>query len=330
MYLFSLIWLILSPSPEWKMALDDLEIYGFDGFTSNMVAVADDGSLMLKDQAECRLIFIGPDGRTRKVFGRQGRGPDEFFAIDGIGWVKSEQAFYVTDRGNLQVSKFDRNGNRLDAFRTKIMRNPVFGDGALYYMKRNNDTERYQNAIHGFSLTKKTDRVLFKTDMEMIATVMVWHGQLLFAPGSDFLAATHTDTNQMHILDPETGETLEQWKLNVPRIPLDRDWRDAYMKDFTARVFSKGRPPKGFRFDFRDQWPYLHTIKVDPADRIWIFLHRSQDDDPVPYRVFDRHGKLLKSGKISGIPQAIASQFLYLIEMTEQGSVLERIELDRL
>lgn len=330
MHFLELLLFIALPSSEWQVPLSELEIYSFDGFSTNMAAVAGDGSMMLKDPTECRLVFTDPEGQPKKVFGRRGRGPDEFFTIDGMGWVESEQAFYVTDRGTSRISKFDKNGNRIGSFRTEIMRNPVFSDRDLFYMKRNGDAAHYQNAIHRFSLSQKTGQVLFKADMALIATIMIWHGHLEYAPGSDFLVATHTDSNQIHILAQDTGKTLNQWPLNVPRVPLTKEWREAYMKDFMARVFSKGSPPKGFKIEHRDQWPYLHTIKVDAADRIWVFLHRSREEDPVPYYVFNRGGERLKSGKIQGIPQAISGHFLYLIEMNEQDSVLRRIELGQL
>lgn len=330
MPLLAVICFAFIPSKAWEIPLDTLDYFVTDSFATNLVAVAADGTILLKDQKESRLLFVNADGSLRKAFGTKGLGPGEFYFIDGLAWVSDLQAFFVTDRGTKRISKFDASGELLEELSAPFLRGPVFDQqGHFYYMTRSGGAA-YKNAIVGFSLADKAENQLFSADMEKIATMMVWHGHLVYAPGSDFLVATHSGKDPIYILDKQSGQPLATWQPKLPRIPLSQSFRDDYMKDFMARVFSKGSPPEGFQVDHRDEWPRLHTIKVDDQDRIWIFLHRASDALPTPYRVYDAKGQLLSTGKFQGRPQVFDKDFLYVIKASEDDHVLTRHPLKAL
>lgn len=330
MFILGAIWLAVLPPNTWKITLEDLDLYVEDSFSTNLVAIADDGTILFKDNKEVRLLFVNENGELRKAFGKKGMGPGEFYNIDGLAWIADLNAFFVTDRGTKRVSKFNTQGELLEEFTTQFLRGPVFDQqGNFYFMKRSGG-DNYQNYILSYSLADNSEHQLFAADMEKIATIMVWHGHLVYDPGSNFLVATHSGKEPIYILDKKTGKQLETWNPKLPTIPLTKEFRDQYMRDFMGRVFSKGRPPKGFQVDHRDEWPLLHTLKVDRQDRIWIFLHRAGDDMPTPFRVYDTKGTLLGMGKFQGRPQYFTKDYLYVIKEAEKGHVLVRHEPDLL
>jgi len=317
-----------APSVDWVVSLNSLQIYGTDSFSVSEVAIASDGNLMIKDNKESRLAFTDADGKLIKYYGQRGMGPGEFYMVDGIGWVESQKAFFATDRGTLRVSKFTSKGEFVDAFTTGLMRGPVFGDkDRLFFMRRVGSGSKYANALVSFSMSDKKDEEIFSAKMEQIPTIMIWHGQLTYDVGSNFVAVSHSDSGEVHILNPTTGKSMSKWPLNVPRIPITKEFLDPYMKDFMGRVFSKGRPPSGFKVDHREEWPYLHCLKIDREDRVWVFMHRLTDETLTPYRVFDLKGKVIKNGRLKGRPQTFTKEHLYVIDMNDDDTRLLRYKL---
>lgn len=331
MFISSLMLLLGSPTGTWRISLDDLEVYVTDPFTTNLIAVADDGTLVIKDSNNSRLLFLDADGVLHKTFGQKGMGPGEFFSIDGLTWVGEKQAFFVTDRGTQRLSQFDRQGNLMHAEKAGFFRDPVLDrHGKVYFMKRVGSNSDYRNAIYTYTPQSKAEKEIFSSAMELIATHMIWHPRLVFAPGSNFVAVNLSSNDAIQILDPETGARLANWDAHLPEIPLTKGFREAYMKDFLSRVFAKGAPPKGFQVDHREVWPFLHTMLVDAQDRIWVFLFRSDVSMPVPYRMFDRTGTLLAKGKVTGMPQTIALGNLYALEVRQEETILTRTPLTTL
>ena len=324
------LWLIFWFGEPWRISLGDLEIYETVAFGNPIVAVADDGSLLFREEKEARLVFADAQGSVRARVGGKGRGPGEFQILDGLGWVQEQQAFFATDRGNNRISKFTVDGRLLEEIGTDFMRGPVFGRNSCFFLRRSNKNGVYTNEILAYSLADRQSQPVFSAEMEMIATIMPWHGHLVYAPGPEFLVAAHSDIPEIHLLEPGDGKERDRLQLELPRIPITKEFLEPYMKDFMARAFGKGDPPKGFTVDHREEWPYFQEIRVDTDSRIWVFLYRNDAAAPTPYRVYTRKGALLKVGTVHGLVQVLANGYLFLLRESETDTILVRESLKTL
>lgn len=83
MFWLFLIPLSLSHTSSWEIPLPGLGLYPSEPFTNNLVAIADDSTMVFCDRQAGRLIFTDSDGTVQATFGQKGQGPGEFFSIDG-------------------------------------------------------------------------------------------------------------------------------------------------------------------------------------------------------------------------------------------------------
>ena len=85
------------------------------------------------------------------------------------------------------------------------------------------------------------------------------------------------------------------------------------MADFIPENRERLRP----NLVMREFWPSASAIRVDGANRIWVFSYRREDGQPYDYRVMDRSGKLLGKGKVTEIPSVITKDHMYYMEEVE-------------
>lgn len=72
-------------------------------------AITADGSLLLVDRGESRVLRVSPDGSLRAIFGRAGDGPGEFRFPYRVA-ERSDGSIVVYDLANRRFSEFDASG----------------------------------------------------------------------------------------------------------------------------------------------------------------------------------------------------------------------------
>jgi hypothetical protein len=70
----------------------------------------DDGTLVVTDRGEYRLVVIGADGSVLRRFGRRGRGPGEISGSSPAVWLGPDGAIMVADLANRRISSFTLDG----------------------------------------------------------------------------------------------------------------------------------------------------------------------------------------------------------------------------
>lgn len=88
---------------------------GMAGLRANGMHVFDDGSMVVTDAGNHRVLFLDAQGAIRESVGKHGGGPAEF-NFPGQLFVTDEGEIFVVDIMNCRVQVLDREGNYLRAF----------------------------------------------------------------------------------------------------------------------------------------------------------------------------------------------------------------------
>ncbi|HEX7090829.1 MAG TPA: hypothetical protein VF192_11885 [Longimicrobiales bacterium] len=70
----------------------------------------EDGTLVVTDRGEYRLVVIGPDGSVLRRFARRGRGPGEISGSSPALWLGPDGSIMVADLANRRISSFTLEG----------------------------------------------------------------------------------------------------------------------------------------------------------------------------------------------------------------------------
>jgi tripartite motif-containing protein 71 len=90
-------------------------------------AVRADGSMVVEDWGNRRIVVVAPSGKTLFAFGSRGSGPGQFKSDSGIA-VDAAGNIYVTDWELHRIQKFDALGHLLSRF-PRDASAQFFGDG---------------------------------------------------------------------------------------------------------------------------------------------------------------------------------------------------------
>jgi tripartite motif-containing protein 71 len=91
------------------------------------IAARTDGTLVVEDWGNHRIVVVSPSGQTLLAFGKLGTKPGEFAVSSGMG-VDRVGNIYVTDHRLHRLQKFDASGRLLAAF-PKDGSVPLFTEG---------------------------------------------------------------------------------------------------------------------------------------------------------------------------------------------------------
>ncbi len=313
----------LEPQETWKVPLAELGVFPADSYATNLLAFADDGALLIMDQASRQLVFADAEGALIRRVGRSGRGPGEFTMIAAVGWSLMGY-FTVMDRVNARVSTYDRQGRLLKEYSVReACREPVFGpDGQLFCLQRQGKNG-FELAILNYHWKRETSHELFRQQMDPIATWMHWNPRIVLAPapGGNWLAINNGKDAELRRIDSKNGEVLTSWKLRVPRIPLTEEFLASYKEEFFRRTGASDKGGAGPRVQFvtDDHWPWADHILVDEAERMWVFLHRASNQAPTRFFVYDKMGTPICEGALTGKVQAIRKGMLFAIQRDALG-----------
>jgi hypothetical protein len=96
------------PSVTPVLALDGSEDGGAPFHAIGAVAFTPAGELAIAERGEMTVRIHGPDGRRLRTVGREGEGPGEFGALNGLGFRRDSMLVY--DSRWSRISVFDANG----------------------------------------------------------------------------------------------------------------------------------------------------------------------------------------------------------------------------
>ena len=300
---------------QWQKPLEQIGIW--ESHRKNLLAVGEKDTLIFRDSANSKILFVDAHGNKLGTAGGRGQGPGEFHRPEGLAWMEAGKVV-VAERSVNRLHFFDIKGNYLSSQTTKIfLRFPVFGPDRIYCLK--GDFSGYEPTIMMYSVKTDQAKQLYASEMSWPNPRMIWSPNLLFAAGSEFLAIHESHAPQIKVIDPETGQIQKVFNLKVPRKALSDETFHRGKNQFLARAGDKGANSLKLKIDKTrpDFWPVLGNLLVDNQHQIWAFLPNDDSSSDTEFVVYNRKGERLASGQFPGRAHAVHNQFLYAIHEDE-------------
>jgi len=309
-----------------------LEAYGIYSDRETL-AVAGNGTVLLRDSTNQRLLLFDERGRFLKAVGRQGKGPGEFERINTLKWLAKQQIFLVHDWKASRLSMWSVEGGLLSESRlAEFITGPVFcHQEEIFYWRENNGAKNSQAFIEGLNLSDgKTETLLrmpvlteqhgvhVRTEERILFKLMPWDPVALFDIGSDFYLTYYGYDGIVKLYDLATRSKKGEIRTHFPRVLFDDHAIDEVLEGSEAS-YAKAVRDHMVRPTF---WPSILQIMVDEKDQIWTFGPKLKADNTAfPFEVFDRDGQLIREGSVLALPGAIQNNYLYFLAKDDQDFI---------
>jgi len=317
-------------NPTLKLDVTQFEIY-----EPPAAAVAHDGTIVICDSETGNLIYFSADGKLLRRVSSKGQGPGELQMPGWIEWDPHKGVFRIGDYGNRRFSSWNLKGElkgetpffKGQGFMFKVMPNDTLllsRDLAGHFEGRPrlaiyplNGTETEEIWAYELDKQREVTAADLPNDGGRVARLLRWDPRLSYDAGSNFIAVTWGETQDIQILDL-TGKKQRQFGVEMPQYPLTKEQIQNQVMEFNERF----RSLLAKNMVLREFWPATSQIIVDEADRIWTFSFQKEDGEPFSFRVFNSNGDKLGSGTLPEIPDSILKDKLYFFSQDEDEEAL--------
>ncbi len=330
MFLFLADFGMKSPSLELDLSAHEI-------FTAPPLAVTENGALVVAHRDEGKLLFFSPDGKLLRKVGTKGQGPGELQRPGEVTWYSREKVLRVTDFRNRRFSEWSEEGKWLrdipfppgfffisgfvNARRLLLVRDPAgHFEGKPGLLSYDFETKE-KKPVWEYPLpkAKKVTEASLPGGGQM-ALLLQWEPKLASAVGSDFIVVSWPEERDLHFFDLE-GKRTNGFKVALPRLPVT----DEDVEHQLGEVEPEHRAIIREKLVRLEYWPAVGELMVDPKDRIWVLGPERWDGQPCDFKVYDRTGKLLGSGRLDSFPAEITAAAIYLLAEDDDALILKRV-----
>jgi hypothetical protein len=271
---------------------------------------ASDGSIYFSVAPSLSVLVFDPKGKQLvRRFGRKGRGPGEFGAIDNIS-VISADSVVVLDRAESSISYLDRNGKfdhrfpiERGYFPLRVYRSGSLDDGSVVIISVEHGLapvldHRTKLVVARFGRTGKlldtvATGLLFQTaassehNSPTTAAINVGRDRLYYSRGTAY---------EVNVYAP-SGKLERVLRLALePRSPTE-SMKNAYVDQITADAKARNQPaPEKGTIRFYDPLPAVERILADPSGNIFLQEGRlNRAMDPSTWHIVAKDGRYLAS-----------------------------------
>ena len=246
-----------------------------------------------------RVHYFDKSGKSIKIVGRSGAGPEEFRYITAVCATRGDTVV-VYDGRNARISIFDATGKVVRTIPTErngsLGFDACFGDGTFALT---GSTFGGQGAPSTTKLTR------LNTDGKVINVIGEWTR----SPFSFVTMAEVTNLaagNRLYRADPDAGQVssydlngklLQSIRFTDPRVAIT----DAEIENALKGTIPTNTPASEVRermermraMDHPTHWELFGTVQIDPLGRLWI-MHRQLDrTQPGTWTAIDATGKVV-------------------------------------
>jgi len=335
--MFWLMWLTMAMDFE---VAGQINLSQFDIYSSNleMFITQDHVIAILVDSSEKAMLLIDENGKLIAKCGRQGQGPREFQSPDAVWWDHAENSFAVFDSDNARISKWEKDGrfNSASPCPHKIKKPRLKAPNSLVYLRNARGLFPEPPALMIVDLEKGKPKTLWEVEerralpsVKVEGSVMVvstdWDPRLHFGLGSDFIAATFTNDDEVLVLDLDgnlrTKFSAKFKQFEVSDADIDRQIENSFS---FARGALKAKRSQLYEGKI---WPEIRSVFVDRKDRIWLIGQRDREvPRRFPIAIYDTKGELVDKGEVAHEPVFVAGGSLFTLKETGGAVVLEHLK----
>ena len=325
----------------------------FGRSSDGAIAVADDGTIAIRQEQDQGIRFFGRDGESDGVFGREGQGPGEFVNPGRIGWRADSLWIYDVRLGRVTVLAPSRELARTIRVRGDVRPRPEDvgriprAGFSLVVGLRPNDTfirhalpfrEDIPEDFGGDNFFAISDSA--GTVLQVLARLST-EGRYVVASGSSTsvpfanvpvhavssdggsIGIAHVDLDEpepmltVHLVGAE-GATLFKRRFPVETVPLTGGARDSVFNAVATRLNNQELVDAvSARLDATEVFPPLRQMIVGRDGTVWIAL--AERDGTRPHLVLAADGEPLGRVELTGssrIAEAEESR-IWVIERDE-------------
>jgi len=317
MFVFlTLLALSTNLEPILNLPLEGLGVYR-PTLEHPMLAVNDNGNVVLADQNGPRLLFLDAQGNLRKTLAKKGSGPGEFQRIDMV--CRTKDGLAVWDGLNRRLTLLSASGTFLsEKTFTETIRQPFMSAwNRFFFVRRDRGADLELDYFLRVQEAEGNTRDLFSGSGPS-AVMMKWIPRMEFGVGRHIAAANMGTTTDMSIIDLSSGEQ-KTISLDLPAVAVSRKFYDDEMRAMAGT--GKGPPPG--MVPQPENWPTVRNISIDDQQRIWVFGWQ-EPATKARFLVLDRNGKILHQGLVAGDVQVVQQGYLYAVYMDKEDELYLR------
>ncbi len=302
-----------------KWRVDQYGIY-----TAPAIDLAESGEIALIDRDGKEMVILNPDGSLKKKVGGHGEGPGEFQSPVDVTWLESEKVFVVFDQVSKRFSKWTAQGDLVKEY--KIQTNglwPRLPSSERVFLSRFTGGQAGHNPrLESLDLRTGESTTLWTYELQQnsavtdglhggnrITIIFSWDPDMSYDMGSNFLVANWGSDNGIDVLafDGRKQRTLR------PRLktqPLFQKLVDEELERVPPQYLDMVKA----QMHQPEHLPIVTQLRVDDADRIWVFESEHQETGKNGFVILSPTGEELGRGHIKSIPYQIKNQSVYLLE----------------
>ena len=319
--------------PEVTEANVDLRLGSIDGEDLNLVfgairgvQAASDGTIYVLDQQASEVRVFDSGGRFRRTIVRQGEGPGEIAAANGI-FLSGDTLLWVHDTGQWTVIGVDPAGVEVRRFLKPVMSYTYIWNGTFdnlgRYWKETSHPVGERNYPPPMGLSHLTDRYYYKSyNLSSGAIDSVYIGEFShrsYAYSTPEIVWGYYDirfeASEPVVVNPsggfwrantaeyriarttEDGDTLVVIESGLPVQPVTAADRAAYVEEYLDIRPELRREAEEVAALLPDVKPILEGMFVDDEGRLWV-QRVTPADAPAFYDLFSEDGDYLGSVRL--------------------------------
>lgn len=322
-----LVWvmaLLLFQGASWQLDLEPLDLFAsYDLLRAyNLVAVADDGTVVISDVEGSRCHILSPSGKAIGQFGGKGDGPGEFRGIILPFWAAD--SFWILEDGNQRISRWSKRGELLETVKLahNVEEGILLGDQSLLTTTDSSGRVGSQPGVANFHMKDGDKRLLWQWEALPVSSgnhkdgasiTTVWDPSLKIAGHDNLVAAIYTSIKQVVLIDRKNASLVRKIHLPIPAVVLTQQAYELFLDELPTEVRARVRQ----KVTRPSYWPTVNKISMDGQHRIWVSSYQKNRTSKTPLYVFSSLGKKLMQTSIPGVFQTQKSNAAYSIEVVD-------------